>query len=58
MVRVFLTFFVFFPTFAQAAEFTRPIPQAQSATAEWWFFAASVALLVALWAVHQVVHRR
>lgn len=41
-----------------AAGFDRPIPQAQSATAEFWFAIASVALVVALAAVHRLVARR
>lgn len=42
----------------QAEGFTRPIPQPQSATAEWWFLAASIGLLVALLAVHLLIRRR
>jgi len=40
------------------AEGARPIPQAQSATAELLFFIASLALLVALVAVQWLVRRR
>ena len=58
MTRIALTILSIFPTLTQAAGFERPIPQAQSATAEWWFFAASVALLTALLAVHLLVRRR
>ncbi|MBO9450732.1 protein NnrT [Tropicibacter sp. R16_0] len=43
---------------AWAGSFDRPIPQAQSATAEFWFAAGSIALLVALGAVHWLVSRR
>ncbi|GAB5438915.1 protein NnrT [Falsiruegeria mediterranea] len=43
---------------AWAASFDRPIPQAQSATAEFWFAAGSIALLLALAAVHWLVSRR
>ena len=43
---------------AQAAGFDRPIPQSQSATAEFWFGLACVALIVALYAVHRLVSRR
>lgn len=43
------------PAFAEGA---RPIPQAQSATAEGWFFMASLALLAALVAVQWLVRRR
>ncbi|MGB3556216.1 MAG: protein NnrT [Jannaschia sp.] len=52
----FLT--AFLPGLALAEAFDRPIPQPQSATAEIWFAAASVALLVALLAVHLSVRRR
>lgn len=46
------------PALAQAQGFQRPIPQPQNATAEGWFLAASVALLLALLAVHLLVRRR
>ena len=41
-----------------AATFDRPIPQAQSATAEVWFAIASVMLVVALIAVARLVARK
>jgi hypothetical protein len=41
-----------------AEGFDRPIPQAQSATAEIWFALASVTLLAALWLVHRLVMRK
>lgn len=44
------------PVFAEA--FDRPIPQAQSATAEIWFAIASVVLLAALWLVNHLVMRK
>jgi hypothetical protein len=44
------------PAFATA--FDRPIPQAQSATAEFWFAIASLALMAALWLVHHLVMRK
>jgi hypothetical protein len=44
------------PAFAEA--FDRPIPQAQSATAEYWFGMASLALIIALVAVHLSVRRK
>ena len=44
------------PAFAES--FERPIPQAQSATAEIWFGLASLLLCLALYAVHRVVTRR
>ena len=43
------------PSFAEG--FDRPIPQAQSATAEIWFALASLALIAALYAVHRLVMR-
>ncbi len=43
---------------AWAGTFDRPIPQAQSATAEIWFGAASIALIGALWLVHHLVMRK
>lgn len=46
------------PGGAMAAGFDRPSPNAQSATAELWFGLASLALLLALWAVHRMVSRR
>ncbi|OOY14352.1 protein NnrT [Thioclava sp. DLFJ4-1] len=46
------------PLTAQAASFDRPIPQAQSATAEFWFALATLALIAALAVVARVVARR
>ena len=43
---------------ALAAGFDRPTPNAQSATAEFWFGLACVALIVALAVVARVVARR
>ncbi|WP_164659657.1 protein NnrT [Tropicibacter sp. Alg240-R139] len=43
---------------AWAGSFDRPIPQAQSATAEFWFAVGSIALLAALGVVHWLVSRR
>lgn len=40
------------------AGFDRPIPQAQTATAEFWFSLGALALLAALAAVHWLVARR
>ncbi|MDO5756523.1 MAG: hypothetical protein Q4P24_03260 [Rhodobacterales bacterium] len=58
MTRIFAILALILPTGALAEAFQRPIPQAQSATAEWWFLAASLGLLVALVAVHVLVRRR
>lgn len=41
-----------------AGGFDRPIPQAQSATAEFWYGLACVALIVAMVAVQRLVSRR
>lgn len=46
------------PLAARAEGFTRPIPQAQSATAEALFFIASVAMVAALVLVQVLVRRR
>ena len=43
---------------ALAESFDRPIPNAQSATAELWFGLASILLVLALYAVHRLVSRR
>ncbi len=58
MKRLTFAIAIFLPTLTQGAVFERPIPQPQSATAEWWFFCASLAFLAALLAVHLVVRRR
>ncbi|MFD0860518.1 protein NnrT [Roseovarius aquimarinus] len=38
--------------------FDRPIPQAQSATAEFWFAMGSIGLIIALILVQRLVARR
>ncbi|MFD1697345.1 hypothetical protein [Roseibium aestuarii] len=43
---------------ALAAAFSRPVPNAQTGTAEMWFLAASLGLVLALLAVHWLVARR
>ncbi len=43
---------------ALATSFNRPVPQAQSATAEFWFAVASIALIAALFLVARLVARR
>lgn len=43
---------------AWAEIFDRPIPQAQSATAEFWFGVASITLVLALYVVHRLVKRK
>ncbi len=44
-------------TASLAQEFDRPIPQAQSATAEFWFALASIAMIAALVVVQRLVAR-
>ncbi|APX22400.1 MULTISPECIES: hypothetical protein [Salipiger] len=46
------------PGTAIAEAFDRPIPQPQTAAAEFWFLVGSVALIVALGAVQWMVSRR
>ena len=43
------------PVVAEA--FDRPIPQAQTAEAEFWYFVASLALVATLFAVQWLVRR-
>jgi hypothetical protein len=43
---------------ALAVSFDRPVPQAQSATAEHWFALGAIALIAALVAVQWLVARR
>jgi hypothetical protein len=56
MIRAMTFLAVLFPAAAHALD--RPVPQAQSATAEIWFAAASLAMIAALYAVHRLVTRR
>lgn len=58
MTRYFAALFVLLPLPALAEAFDRPIPQAQTATAEFWFALASLALIAALAAVARLVARR
>ena len=58
MTRLFLFLITFAPVSALAEAYDRPIPQAQSATAEFWFLMASLTLLVALGAVAWSVKKR
>ncbi len=53
-----LAMFTLMPLLAHADAYDRPIPQAQSATAEFWFLIASLALIIALWGVQKLVSRR
>jgi hypothetical protein len=58
MTRLFLLLITFAPVSALAEAYDRPIPQAQSATAEFWFLMASLTLLAALGAVGWLVKIR
>lgn len=59
MARItFLTFLALYPAAGWAKPFDRPMPNAQSATAELWFAIASLALVIALYAVHRLVKVR
>ncbi len=57
-MRILAPIMLFASSPAFAGAFDRPIPQAQSATAEFWFAMATVALCLALYAVHWMVARR
>jgi len=46
------------PAAGHAGPFERPIPQAQSATAEFWFALAALGMVVTLAAVARLVARR
>lgn len=46
------------PVSAMAQAFERPIPQPQSATAEFWFLMASLTLIAALGAVGWLISKR
>lgn len=56
----FLTLLIFsiIPAPVLAEAYSRPIPQAQSATAEFWFMGASIVLVLSLLAVGWLVARR
>lgn len=43
---------------AALSGYQRPVPQPQSATAEFWFLFASIMLVVSLYAVHRMVNRK
>lgn len=55
-LTVLLATLIASPVFAKS--FDRPIPQAQSATAEFWYALACIALIVSMIAVHRLVSRR
>lgn len=55
-ISILLTALIASPALAEA--YDRPIPQAQSATAEFWYFLACLALIGAMVAVQRLVARR
>lgn len=59
MIRLYtLIVMSFLPAQVWARAYDRPIPQAQSATAEFWFFMASLLLVGALITVAWLVSKR
>jgi len=59
MIRLYtLIVMSFLPAQVWAKAYDRPIPQAQSATAEFWFFMASLLLVGALISVAWLVSKR
>uniref|UniRef100_UPI003B519B43 protein NnrT n=1 Tax=Roseovarius indicus TaxID=540747 RepID=UPI003B519B43 len=58
MRRLILPLTTFFASPALAESFDRPIPQAQSATAEFWYAMACFALIASMIAVQRLVARR
>ena len=57
-MRFLPLFTLILATPVMAEGFDRPIPQAQSATAEIWYAFATIMLLAALWVVHRMVMRK
>ena len=58
MRRLILPLATLFASPALAEGFDRPIPQAQSATAEFWYAMACIALVASMIAVQKLVSRR
>lgn len=59
MIRLYtLVVMTLLPAQVWAEAYNRPVPQAQSATAEFWFFMASLLLVGALITVGWLVHKR
>lgn len=58
MIRFFLLLSALIPSQILAQGYERPIPQPQSATAEFWFFMASLMLIFALAMVGWLIKRR
>ncbi|WP_417268184.1 protein NnrT [Celeribacter baekdonensis] len=57
-MRLFPVLFSLIALPAFATAYDRPIPQAQSATAEFWYAIACLTLLASLFAVRWLVNRR
>ncbi len=58
MRRLILPLATLFASPSLAESFDRPIPQAQSATAEFWYAMACIALVASMIAVQRLVSRR
>ena len=58
MRRLIIPLATLFASPALAESFDRPIPQAQSATAEFWYAMACIALVASMIAVQKLVSRR
>lgn len=58
MLRLIPLFAALVASPAMAESFDRPVPQAQSATAEFWYALACIALVVSMIAVQRLVARR
>lgn len=56
-MRLFTILICLIATSSYAEGFDRPIPQPQSATAEFWFGLGSIALIIALVVVQRLVAR-
>lgn len=48
----------FMPVAAMAASFERPVPQAQTDVAEFWYLIASIALILTLGAIQLIISKR
>lgn len=55
---IILALLTFLPAAALAEGFERPIPQAQTSTAEFWYAVASVAMILMLAAAGWLVRQR
>ncbi|MCE6950944.1 protein NnrT [Cereibacter sphaeroides] len=57
-MRILLPLLILIPGAVAAATFERPVPQAQTDVAEFWFAMASLGFVLALAAVQWMVQRR